>query len=210
MDSSNDKGTKLGKADKNKLIKRGKLYEAAYELFITKGLNETVIDDIVKKAGVAKGTFYLYFKDKYDLLDRIIYKKSSAAIKEALKAAEEAKLKNGTGTLDALIFFIDYLVEYFKDNKKLLKLIYKNLSWGLYRKVLSDSENFLEVRGILEGVIEELKDEEDDIQTVEKTIYMIIELVGSVAYSAIVLEEPYTMDEMKPVLYRTIRKILTK
>ena len=47
--------------------------DAGYDLFITKGINNTVIDDIVKKAGVAKGTFYLYFKDKYDLVNWIFY-----------------------------------------------------------------------------------------------------------------------------------------
>ena len=38
----------------------------AFELFTTKGLTKTTISDIVDQAGVAKGTFYLYFKDKYD------------------------------------------------------------------------------------------------------------------------------------------------
>lgn len=79
------KSTSSGKFLEKKLLKEKKLYEAAYELFITKGINDTSIDDIVKKAGVAKGTFYLYFKNKYDIIDRIIIKKSLGIIKEALK-----------------------------------------------------------------------------------------------------------------------------
>lgn len=45
--------------------KKDALFNTAFELFTTKGTNQTTISDIVNKAGVAKGTFYLYFKDKY-------------------------------------------------------------------------------------------------------------------------------------------------
>ena len=50
-----------------------KLYDAAYELFTSNGVHNTVIDDIVKSAGVAKGTFYLYCKDKYSLEKAPLY-----------------------------------------------------------------------------------------------------------------------------------------
>ena len=36
----------------------------------------TSISDIVDNAGVAKGTFYLYFKDKYDIRNKLIAHKS--------------------------------------------------------------------------------------------------------------------------------------
>ena len=38
-----------------------KLIAAAFDLFENNGISAVSIDDIVKKAGVAKGTFYLYF-----------------------------------------------------------------------------------------------------------------------------------------------------
>ena len=57
----------MGKVDENKKKKKEALFNTAYELFTTKGINATAISDIVEKAGVAKGTFYLYFKDKYDI-----------------------------------------------------------------------------------------------------------------------------------------------
>ena len=58
---------------KNKKKKEDALYNTAFELFTTKGTNKTTISDIVEKAGVAKGTFYLYFKDVF--LISLIYKK---------------------------------------------------------------------------------------------------------------------------------------
>ena len=44
-------------------VRERALYLAAYELFTEKGITETAISDIVKKAGVAKGTFYTYFEN---------------------------------------------------------------------------------------------------------------------------------------------------
>ena len=48
------------------------LARTAFDLFRDKGFAKTTISDIVSDAGLAKGTFYLYFKDKYDLRDKLI------------------------------------------------------------------------------------------------------------------------------------------
>ncbi|WP_342359149.1 helix-turn-helix domain-containing protein [Terrarubrum flagellatum] len=45
--------------------------DVAEELFIAKGVGQTTIDDIVAGAGVAKGTFYLYFKSKDEILSAL-------------------------------------------------------------------------------------------------------------------------------------------
>ncbi|SHH73114.1 transcriptional regulator, TetR family [Caloranaerobacter azorensis DSM 13643] len=198
---------KLSKVLKNKQKKEKSLYAAAYELFTTKGIHNTAISDIAKKAGVAKGTFYLYFKDKYDILDRIILRKSSSVLKEAIKATKEQEI---TDFVNQVIFFIDFIIEYLKDNKVLLKLIYKNLSWGLYRRALADTSGYNEMKEIFNSFMESMKDEKYDSENPEKTLFMIIELTGSVCYSSIILEEPTTIDEMKPILFKTIRKMIQK
>ena len=46
--------------------------ETAQQLFFQKGYEKTSVNDIIKKIGVAKGTFYHYFKSKKDLLDKIV------------------------------------------------------------------------------------------------------------------------------------------
>ena len=74
----------MGKLDANKKQKETSLLDTAFNLFTTKGLTKTSISDIVSNAGVAKGTFYLYFKDKYDLRNRLISHKSSQLFKQAL------------------------------------------------------------------------------------------------------------------------------
>ena len=67
----------MSKIDNNKQQKRDSLLESAFSLFINNGFNKTSISDIVNQAGVAKGTFYLYFKDKYDIRNHLISHKAS-------------------------------------------------------------------------------------------------------------------------------------
>ena len=57
----------MKKVDLNKKKKQDALLNTAYQLFTEKGFQKTSISDIVNEAGVAKGTFYLYFKDKLDI-----------------------------------------------------------------------------------------------------------------------------------------------
>lgn len=205
--SNTDQGIKMVQ---KKLIKRNMLFDAAFDLFMTKGEHETVIDDIVKKAGVAKGTFYLYFKDKHDLLNHIVCQKSYLVTKEALEYVRSAEGYDNMGAVDRVIMFIDYIIEHLKENKKLLKLIYKNLSWGLYRRALSSPDEFQELKSSFDMVLKDLNLENTSKDSIEKTLYIIIELVSSVCYSTIILEDPYKIDEIKPELHRIIRRILTE
>jgi AcrR family transcriptional regulator len=57
-----------------KAERRLQILAAARSVFARRGYHQTTIDDIVEQAGVARGTFYLYFEDKRavfsDLIDR--------------------------------------------------------------------------------------------------------------------------------------------
>ncbi len=198
----------ISKSTENKKKKKNALFSSAYELFVTKGFNETAINDIVKKAGVAKGTFYLYFRDKNDLLDKIILKKSSVVLKEAYEKTLAVAHEDFT---ESVVFFANEVITYLEDDVLLLRIIHKNLSWGLFRKALADSEQYRDMELIYNRFVLALKDHQGivDEQEVEKMLFIIIELVGSVCYSAIILKEPAPIDEMKHLLYSMIRKMLS-
>jgi AcrR family transcriptional regulator len=57
---------------KDPVVRRKELIDAAEELFREKGCEETSVSDIVKKVGVAQGTFYYYFESKDDILDAVL------------------------------------------------------------------------------------------------------------------------------------------
>ena len=84
--------------------KRESLFNTAFNLFTTKGLSKTSITDIVSEAGVAKGTFYLYFKDKYDIRNKLVSHKSSEIF---LKAAEDLEKLDREPNFEEQIIFFD-------------------------------------------------------------------------------------------------------
>jgi AcrR family transcriptional regulator len=51
--------------------RRQELVDAAVTVFSAKGVSGASVDDIVRAAGVAKGTFYLYFATKDDAVNAI-------------------------------------------------------------------------------------------------------------------------------------------
>src|SRR5258706_3006711 len=72
----------LGKASSPKALasnraeraaeRRGAIIEAALDEFVARGFTATRIDDIASRAGVAKGTIYLHFKDKESMFEELV------------------------------------------------------------------------------------------------------------------------------------------
>lgn len=62
---------KIGRAERA-AERRQAIIEAAMEEFIARGFAATRLDDIAKRAGVAKGTIYLHFKDKESMFEELI------------------------------------------------------------------------------------------------------------------------------------------
>ena len=116
----------MGKVDENKHQKMDALFQSAYDLFLNQGIEKTSISDIAKKAGVAKGTFYLYFADKYEIRDRLIARTASRLFQRAHKALETADIPEFE---DKIIFIVDYVLNAMQKNKLILRFISKNLSW---------------------------------------------------------------------------------
>lgn len=59
-------------ARKTKAQRRRELLDAARDAFVEKGLSAATVDDIVSNAGVARGTFYLYFSDKRAVFEALV------------------------------------------------------------------------------------------------------------------------------------------
>lgn len=53
-------------------IRRLEILHSAEKLFNKQGYDKTSIESIIKKAGIAKGTFYYYFKAKKDILEALV------------------------------------------------------------------------------------------------------------------------------------------
>lgn len=192
------------KAKKNKQQKRESLLESAFSLFLENGFHKTSISDIVSRAGVAKGTFYLYFKDKYDIRNHLIAHKAGHIFENAyneLKAHPEV-----TDFEQQILLIIDRILEQLSGNHSLVLFLAKHLSWGFIRNslVYNSSE---EVPSIYEIFEEMLSEAQYCYRTPEMMMFMILEIVSGASYNVILYGQPVTLDELKPELYETVKGI---
>lgn len=60
------------KRERRKEARPGELVKAALDLFVEKGFAATRVDEVAARAGVSKGTLFLYFESKEDLFKAVI------------------------------------------------------------------------------------------------------------------------------------------
>lgn len=194
----------MGKVDDNKRSKRTSMLEAALQLFTDQGLNKTSISDIVERSGVAKGTFYLYFKDKYDIRNKLVAYESRKILHRAYLDMLAAEVQ---GLEEQVVFLANNILEYLRGRQDLLRLIAKNLSWGVLKReiVRTDQEEDVEFTTVFHSLTEPYGISTADSEVM---LYLIVELVGASCYSAILYEEPCGMDALKPHLFETVRSIV--
>lgn len=201
----------MGKAEENKQKKRLALLSEAFSLFTNKGISNTTISDITKQAGVGKGTFYFYFRDKEDLIEKLIAHKAEQLFVHALKRLEDKKSQTSPGqemsVEDTLIFIADDLVEQLIKDSKLLRLINKNLNYGIYKSALSREEVKSDF-DILAYYYEIIQQDGSEWNEPILMLYTIVELVSSTCHTIILDQEPVDYESYKPYLFACIRNII--
>lgn len=188
----------MGKVEENKQQKKTRLMDTAFYLFTTKGFARTTIADIVHEADLAKGTFYLYFRDKYELQERLVAWKSEELFNHAIVHSNYQEKETPA---DKVLAIIDDILDQVSKQPNLLRFINKNLSWGLFRRAVEHvridfAKIFQEILGI------------EDIKKLEVVVYTIIELVSSTSHSVILEQDPVDIEQYKPYLYQIIRGIV--
>lgn len=186
-------------------LKRKSLLDAAKYLFMENGINNTSIDAIVQHANVAKGTFYLYFQNKEDILNEIVYSINRAILLKAYNAAKNMETGDYTSRF---IFMIDHIINHFMENPNELRLVSKNFSWPLIKEKLNTAQKDTELNEALNTLVKNHRMKGCGPDEVKNVIFATVEMCGSLCYSCIINKEPVDMDTMKPTLYNMIRKIM--
>lgn len=196
---------KMSKVDDKKEKKRKDLVDAAFELFSEKGMVNTSISDIADKAGVAKGTFYLYFNDKYDIANLLIYQKTGNIFSNAIKALEKVKIL----TLeDEMIFIADNIINQLSNDPTLVNYFSKAIDWGRFKEAVDSKRD--------SGEFDFLKAYNDffrryaeyNIKDPEIMWFLILEFIVSSCYSPIRCNQPSSLEEIKPHIYKVVRLIV--
>ncbi len=188
--------------EQKKKKKQEALLSSAYALFTQRGINNTSISDIVKEAKMAKGTFYLYFKDKYDIRDRLVARKASVLFEQAHNRLQEEPIDVFE---DKICFIIHEVLDQLAEDPSLLRFISKNLSWAILSRVQITQMGNMDCRTIFDKLIE---NSGKQYRNHELMIYLIVELVSASSYSVILYQEPCTLEELKEELDRSIRGII--
>lgn len=158
----------------------------------------------MKKAELAKGTFYLYFKDKYEVRDYLIRKKLTRIIEEAQLALEKTDINDFE---ERVIFIVDNILNQLNENKVLISFISKNLSWGIFTNAIMNIslDETLSVKEFMKKLFSETNKK---FRNPEMLVFMILELVNSTAHNVILYKQPVELPELKDELYPLIRQMI--
>lgn len=189
--------TKKGKETRNQII------EASEQLFMEKSVNKVTINEIVKRAGIAKGTFYLYFDSKETLVWHFIDTKLSGLNKYLGKLDVEGYENED---IEKIIF---YIVSFTKKHKTLMKLMHhvRFFSFIGFHNMESKSVNmwiewltvWLE-KGRLKGEL--------NFDNSKFMAYFLVISIHEVLEQAIIEETPFTIDEASVELKALVVKLL--
>lgn len=133
--------------------KQTRLLEAAHHEFSRRGFNEASINQIIKEAGVSRGSFYQYFEDKHDL-----YQYFARKLGENLEAAKKAILPLASQDLFSYYqksFTLMLEDFYLGENREFYRTMIANRDYRL----LSKDEHHQNIEKRLQEVYDSLSEE---------------------------------------------------
>ncbi|GLV64925.1 TetR family transcriptional regulator [Bacillus mycoides] len=103
--------------------KKEKIVYAAIDVFQEKGVEKTKISDIVKLAGIAQGTFYLYFPSKLSVMPAI----AEVMVEKMILAVKE-KVQNDAPFSSKVEQVIDAVFNFIAEYREIQALMYAGLA----------------------------------------------------------------------------------
>lgn len=141
--------------------RKAEIVDAAIRCFASKGYHATQISDIIARAGVARGTFYLYFKSKHEIFQFILNdftKRIDEQIKVIELGAKESPAAQMRGNVERIIDVIFARPEIgriiFNEAVGLDKVIDRRLQ-AFYRKLIEMIASSLK-RGMGLGIVRDV------------------------------------------------------
>jgi AcrR family transcriptional regulator len=111
--------------------RKDQIMTAAEEVFTHKGFDEARMDDIAEETGLSKGTLYLYFKSKDDLIIAIL----DRIFQREFRAIENIDLSSMSAT-EAIWLFTDRVTNDIKIFLRLMPIAYEFLAMDFRNKIV--------------------------------------------------------------------------
>lgn len=183
--------------------KENKISEAAMSSFREKGIEVTSIRDIMSRTDLGLGTFYLYFRDKKDLEQRIVLDIMTELFYEAESTCVDTDPKK------RYISFINYIIDHLVEDPLELQLFSNNLNWALYAKIEND-DRYKEADNNLKFILNKYSSLFNDQLSESERLFILsltIHIVLSTCESALMPDSVLGIEEMKPALYKIVDRI---
>ena len=103
--------------DLKKEKRRNTIIRASLRVFSRKGYENTALDEVAREARLAKGTLYLYFKDKEDLYFHVML-----SVFERLEGVVEKQISDSQDPLEKLVAVARAQIDFFADNPNYFRL----------------------------------------------------------------------------------------
>jgi AcrR family transcriptional regulator len=172
---------------------RNLIVEALIELTIQKGFAAVTVQDIVRRAGINRATFYRHYQDKFDLLDQYaqaVYELPDSPLDPGSLAGEEA-------AIDKAISGLVRLLEHVRRHAKFFRVMLgKHGDPGFAAKI----RQYIQTR-IRRSLPEALLSDENSAD-----LYLSYVSSGAVGVLAWWLEHeiPYSPEQLATILFRFI------
>lgn len=198
-----NKGGRKLKAEERRKEKENKITAAAMASFRDKGIEVTSIRDIMNRTDIGLGTFYLYFRDKKDLEQKIVLDIMTELFYDAESTCE------GTDPKKRYISFINYIIDYLMKDPLELQLISNNLNWALYAKIEND-DRYKEAENSLQFILNKYSSLFNDELSDSERLFVLsltINIVLTTCESALMEDSILGIEDMKPALYKIVDRI---
>jgi AcrR family transcriptional regulator len=130
-------------------VRKNEILDAAEKLFAAKGFEKATVNDILEKTGIAKGTFYYYFKSKEDALDAIIKRRIDEFMARVQAIAADRRIKIPAKLLSVIMA----LKPQNPKQRKFKTVLHEQGNAQFHQKSLTES--VLHLTPVLRDVVEE-------------------------------------------------------
>ncbi len=118
--------------------KRRLIMQAALKVFSKNGYSPTALDEIAQEAGIAKGTLYLYFKDKEDLISSTLM-----YVLDDLKYRMIEAIPENLPAVDTLERIALFMFQYFAEKNEFYNIYLTILNYNLVSNYTSLFERMI-------------------------------------------------------------------
>jgi len=117
---------RLGIREEQRLLTQRRILESALQVFEEKGYNAATVEDIVAAAGIARGTFYLHFKNKLHLVQSLT-DEIAPEVANLYRDLDELVTSDAGISREAIRDWVSRTLSWFDDHKT-IALVWQEIS----------------------------------------------------------------------------------